>query len=124
MAGSITASTLTTVCIFLPLIMFQQKIGMMGQLFSSFAFTIVFSLLCSLLVAIAFVPVISSKYLVIEKSSKVKKGKILTHFDNIMGRFFNWLDNAYARGVSWVLKHKVLVLSFIAILLLYLFYCS
>ena len=118
MAGSITASTLTTVCIFLPLIMFQQKIGMMGQLFSSFAFTIVFSLLCSLLVAIAFVPVISSKYLVIEKSSKVKKGKILTHFDNLMGRFFNWLDNAYARGVSWVLKHKVLVLSFIGILLI------
>lgn len=118
MIGSITASTLTTVCIFLPMIMFQKKLGMMGQLFTSFAFTIVFSLLCSLVVAMVFVPVVSSKYLIVQKSSNIKKGKILTKFDKIMGRFFSWLDNSYAKGVSWVLKHKALVLSLIGVLLI------
>lgn len=116
MIGSISASTLTTVCIFLPMIMFQKKLGMMGQLFTSFAFTIVFSLLCSLIVAMIFVPVVSSKYLVVEKSANVKRGKFMTKFDKLMGRFFEWLDNAYASGVSWVLKHKVLVLVTIFVL--------
>ncbi|MBQ1948868.1 MAG: efflux RND transporter permease subunit, partial [Treponema sp.] len=51
MLGSITASTLTTICIFLPMVMLKQMLGMMGQMFIAFAFSIIFSLLCSLAVA-------------------------------------------------------------------------
>ena len=52
MIMAITASTLTTVCVFLPLIMYSNELGMVGQIFSGLTFTVVFSLMCSLLVAI------------------------------------------------------------------------
>lgn len=111
MIGSITSSTLTTVCIFLPMILFQKKLGMMGQLFTSFAFTIVFSLICSLFVAAVFVPVVSSKYLRIEKPSDRNLPGILGIFDKLMDRFFTWLDNVYAKGVTRVLKHRKITLG-------------
>lgn len=106
MLGSITGSTLTTVCIFLPMIMLKKMLGMMGQMFIAFAFTIIFSLLCSLAIAAILVPVLSSKYLVVGKPSSVKKNKIAAAFDRVMGRFFEHLDNGYARGVRWVLHHR------------------
>lgn len=110
MLGSITSSTLTSVCIFLPMIMFQKMLGMMGKLFTSFAFTIVFSLLCSLLVASVLVPVLSSKYLVIEKQSERHIPRWLQGFDGLMRHFFTWLDNAYASGVEKVLRHRKTVI--------------
>ena len=116
MLGSISASTLTSVCIFLPMVMFQKMLGMMGKLFVSFAFTIIFSLLCSLLVAAVLVPVLSSKYLVVEKQSERKMPKWLQGFDGLMSRFFTWLDNAYAAGVEKVLKHRKLVISILILL--------
>ncbi len=117
MLGSITGSTLTSVCIFLPMIMFQKSLGMLGKLFTAFAFTIIFSLLCSLLTAAVLVPVLSSKYLVIEKQSAKKKNKVYQIFDGIMRRFFTWLDNVYAKGVRGVLHHKKVLLAIIVLLL-------
>lgn len=116
MLGSITASTLTSVCIFLPMVMFQKMLGMMGKLFVSFAFTIIFSLLCSLLTAAVLVPVLSSKYLVVEKQSERKMPKWLQGFDGLMSRFFTWLDNAYASGVEKVLRHRKLVIILLVVL--------
>lgn len=116
MLGSITASTLTSVCIFLPMVMFQKMLGMMGKLFVSFAFTIIFSLLCSLLTAAVLVPVLSSKYLVVEKQSERKMPKWLQGFDGLMSRFFTWLDNAYASGVEKVLRHRKLVITVLVLL--------
>ncbi|MDE5899353.1 MAG: efflux RND transporter permease subunit, partial [Treponemataceae bacterium] len=106
MIGAISSSTLTTVCIFLPMIMFRKMLGMMGKMFESFAFTIVFSLMCSLLVAAVLVPVLSSKYLRIEKVSERKLPGPLDMFDRMMGKFFSWLDDRYASGVKIVLAHR------------------
>lgn len=106
MAGAITSSTLTSVCIFLPMIMFNSMLGMMGQLFNAFAFAIVFSLMCSLFVALVLIPVLTSKYLKSENVHVQYKNPIMANFDSIMQRFFAWLDNAYASRVAWVLDHK------------------
>lgn len=122
MISAITSSTLTTVCIFLPMIMFRKMLGMMGKLFEAFAFTIVFSLLCSLLVAAVLVPVLSSKYLRIEKVSERKMSGPMRAFDTTMAHFFSWLDKSYAKGVGFVLHHKkatllVIFLLFVASIL-------
>ena len=106
MIGAITGSTLTSVCIFLPMIMFNKQLGMMGKLFNDFAFTIVFSLLCSLFSAIVLVPILTSKFLKTENVNLRQKGKILGAFDSIMNRFFSWLDAKYANAVRTVLHHK------------------
>ncbi|MCI0694426.1 efflux RND transporter permease subunit [candidate division KSB1 bacterium] len=54
---AVTASTLTTVCVFLPIIFVE---GIAGQLFNDQALTVTFSLMASLLVALTLIPMLSS----------------------------------------------------------------
>ncbi|MDR1748594.1 MAG: efflux RND transporter permease subunit, partial [Spirochaetaceae bacterium] len=110
MLMAITASTLTTICVFLPLIMYKQKLGIMGQLFEGLTFTVVFSLLCSLIVAIILVPVLASKYFKLESLQNRNYKGILGWIDRGMARFFDRLDTAYGNAVRWVLYHKFLFL--------------
>jgi HAE1 family hydrophobic/amphiphilic exporter-1 len=59
-ALAITASTLTTVAVFLPLAFVS---GLIGEIFRPFALTVTFALLASLLVALTIVPVLSSYFI-------------------------------------------------------------
>ncbi|MEV7086655.1 efflux RND transporter permease subunit [Streptomyces sp. NPDC093085] len=59
-AGAVTASTLTTVAVFLPIGLVG---GMVGELFSSFSLTVTAALLASLLVSLTVVPVLSYWFL-------------------------------------------------------------
>jgi HAE1 family hydrophobic/amphiphilic exporter-1 len=54
-AGAITASTLTSVCVFFPIV-FVEEAGVAGQIFRDLALTVVFSILVSLLVALFVIP--------------------------------------------------------------------
>ncbi len=55
--GAITASTLTTVCVFAPIVFVE---GLTNQLFTDLALTMTYSLLASLLVALTLVPAMAS----------------------------------------------------------------
>ncbi len=119
MVTSITASTLTSVCIFLPMIMFRKKLGIMGQMFDSLAWTIIFSLMTSLVVAIALVPVLCSSYLKIDKLNETQSNGISGSINRAFNKFFTNLDNGYAKGVAFVLHHKkvcILVLGLLFVL--------
>ncbi|WP_432934220.1 efflux RND transporter permease subunit [Microbispora sp. CA-135349] len=59
-SGAVTASTLTTVAVFLPIAFVG---GMVGQLFSPFAITVTVALLASLLVALTVIPVLAYWFL-------------------------------------------------------------
>lgn len=56
--GAVTASTLTTIAVFFPIVFVQ---GVAGQVFGDLALTVVFSLLASLLVALFLIPMLSSR---------------------------------------------------------------
>ncbi|MGI5092858.1 efflux RND transporter permease subunit [Treponema socranskii] len=115
---SISASTFTSVCIFLPMLMFKGQLGMMGQIFNDLAMTIIFSLLCSLIVAIVLVPVLSSKYLRIDKLADRGEG-VRFEINRRFTHFFSRLDDAYARGVKFVLhRRKLCIFSLIGLLVL------
>ncbi|MDZ7372844.1 MAG: efflux RND transporter permease subunit [candidate division KSB1 bacterium] len=58
--GAITASTLTTVVVFLPIVYLH---GFSAQLFRDEAWTVAFSLLASLAVAMLVIPVLSARFL-------------------------------------------------------------
>jgi HAE1 family hydrophobic/amphiphilic exporter-1 len=115
---AIVASTLTTICVFAPLVMFQGLLEMAGELFSGLAFTVVISLAASLIVAIFLVPVLSSHYLPLV----TRKQKPLTGFfvpiDRAFENFFTGLDNLYRRAVGQVLRHKAVTITVLAILFL------
>lgn len=105
MVTSITGSTLTTVCIFLPMLVFQSKLGMMGQLFNNVAWTIIFSLMSSLIVAMALVPVLCA--VLVKKTEVSKKSGIAYAVNRFFNNFFDGMDKKYADGVRFVLHHRV-----------------
>jgi HAE1 family hydrophobic/amphiphilic exporter-1 len=113
MLTAIVSSTLTTICVFLPMIMYKKQLGMAGQVFNSLAFTVVISLLCSLFVAVTLVPVLASKYLKLGKIQKRNSRGIQKKFSQVFEAF----DNGYAKMVRFVLHHKVLTLLVIVALL-------
>lgn len=116
MVTSITASTLTSVCIFLPMILFKKKLGIMGQMFDNLAYTIIFSLMCSLVVAIALVPVLCSSYLKIDKIVDETKSGVGYGINQAFNKFFLNMDNGYAKGVSFVLRHRKMCITLLIVL--------
>jgi len=70
-AGAITAATLTTIVVFLPIVYLH---GASGELFKDQAWTVAFSLLSSLVVAILVIPMLSTKLL--KKTEKKRKESI------------------------------------------------
>ncbi len=89
--GAIIASTLTTVCVFLPIVFVE---GVTRQLFSDMALTIGYSLLASLFVAITLVPAMTSTTL---RASKPKDHSL---FDRVI-QGYGWLAGASLRH-KWV----------------------
>ena len=94
-AGAITASTLTTVAVFLPLGLVH---GLASEFFRPFAYTVTFALLCSLAVALIVVPV-ASTWLLSKKQVGHRDEKELTR-----------LQNAYLPALKWAVDHKVVTL--------------
>ena len=116
---AILVSTLTTICVFAPLVMFRDLLGMQGEIFSGLAFTVVISLSVSLFVAIFLVPILSSHYLpLVTRKQKPLTGS-LVGIDSKIESFLTWLDQKYSRALRRVLNHKgkvILILSVIFIL--------
>lgn len=99
-SGAITASTLTTACVFLPIIFIQ---GISRQLFADMGLTIAYSLLASLLVALTLVPTMASGMLK-KTNEKERHG-------------FDKFKNGYEKLLRGSLKHRGLVMTIAAVLL-------
>lgn len=94
-AGAITASTLTTVCVFVP-ILFTG--GLTRQIFADMGLTIAYSLGASLLVALTLVPALSGKLLTGDAAGK-KPNRLLSR-----------MMESYEKLLRLVLRHKAPVL--------------
>ncbi|MDR2434812.1 MAG: efflux RND transporter permease subunit [Treponema sp.] len=117
MIVAIVASTLTTICVFAPLVAFQGMLEMAGEMFAGLAFTVVISLVISLFTAVVLVPVLSSHYLpLVTRKQKPLKG-ILAKIDGGFDRFFHGLEQAYRAAVNRVLRHKLAVILVLLALL-------
>ena len=116
MTLAITASTLSTLFVFAPLVMFRGRLEVAGEMFAGLAFTVVISLAMSLFTALFLVPVLKSRYIpLVTRKQKPLTGR-LAKIDRGFERFFTALENGYRRNVSWVLRHKALVIIFIVLL--------
>jgi len=111
MALAISASTLTTICVFLPLIMYRKELEVIGEIFQGLAFTVVISLLCSLIVAIVLVPVLTSKYFKIGGKNRRTYTGLFGKLDISLGNFFTRLDEKYFKAIRWVLRHKLVTIG-------------
>ena len=100
-AGAIVASTLTTVCVFAPIVFTE---GITRQLFVDMGLTIAYSLLASLVIALTVVPAMASKVLKTVKETK-ETG------------FFQRLSRLYEKSIAIALRWKVVVILLVVVLL-------
>ncbi len=101
-AGAITASTLTTIAVFLPITLVE---GLAGRLFRDQSLAVVCSLLASLAVALSVVPLIASR----ERRTVTDRGET--------GMRSRFLD-AYETLLEWSLDHRGVVMALCAVVLL------
>lgn len=99
---AITASTLTTIAVFVPVLFIE---GLIGNLFKELAFTVSFSLLASLFVALTVVPMLASRLLKVSPKQSEEKRR--------QGRMLTWLDKA----TRWVLGHRLVIIAITLVLL-------
>ncbi|HEX37263.1 MAG TPA: efflux RND transporter permease subunit [Candidatus Cloacimonetes bacterium] len=92
---AITASTLTTIAVFAPMIFAG---GFTGQLIRGLALTVAFALFASLFVALTIVPMLAS--IIFKKRASGEEYKQAT------GGLFKKLRNFYLRVLEWVLHHR------------------
>lgn len=99
--GAIIASTLTTMVIFIPIV-FMQTISAM--LFKELALVVVFALLCSLLVALTLVPMLSSRYLTVKEKKEMPEKRVSRFWD-----WFSAVEAVYSRLLRLALRRKFIV---------------
>ena len=133
---AVTASTLTTICVFAPIVFVE---GIAGQLFRDQALTVTFSLLASLVVALTVIPMLSSVQLRSkanpENESPLKLGAVLRSIQGlflilgrginavlyplhlIFDRAFGYVRDHYPALLRWALCNRTVVIICSACLL-------
>ncbi|MGL4452009.1 MAG: efflux RND transporter permease subunit [Sarcina sp.] len=87
---AICASTLTSICVFLPIVFVE---GIASEIFKEMAFSVAFSLVSSLVVSFTLVPLLASK--LFKRDTKIKKNKA-----------FEKVKKFYLKVLTWSIDHK------------------
>lgn len=111
-AAAITASTITTVAVFLPIVFVGD---MVGELFRPFAMTVTIAMVASLLVALTIVPVLAYWFLKPGKELKDADGEVIDpeHPDAPPTR----LQRGYRPILNWTLRHSGLTVIIAVVVL-------
>lgn len=117
MGPALSASTLTTICVFFPLIYIT---GRSGIIFKELSYMVIFSLLCSLAVAVTLIPTLCVKFLKAGDLEEQENGNI----SGFLIKKQHQLEKFYQAALEWCLAHKMKVLLaggliFAATLLIY-----
>ncbi len=113
---SVIASTLTMLCVFLPLTMVS---GMAGIMFKQLGWIVSIIMIISTTAALTLVPMLCSRML----SNKPKNGRLhRAIFDNVE-KFLNKISDGYAKIIGWCMAHRKTVIFsglavFVAVLVL------
>jgi HAE1 family hydrophobic/amphiphilic exporter-1 len=126
-AGAITASTITTVAVFLPIALVE---GVTGELFRPFSLTVTIALLASLLVSLTIVPVLAYWFLKPAALSRVQRPEdaeaeaaAAAFVDDAGAASVDELEHpsrlqrGYLPVIGWTLRHAVVTIV-IAVLIL------
>jgi HAE1 family hydrophobic/amphiphilic exporter-1 len=96
---AVVASTLTTVCVFAPIVFVE---GIAGQLFADQALTVTFSLVASLLVAIMLIPMLASLGQDGVENARIETPKKVREF---------FLVRPYSRFLAYALRQRLVFLA-------------
>ena len=120
MFNAIFASTLTTICVFLPILIYRTELGMIGMMFLDLILTICISLASSLVVAVTLVPALFGSILAVDsRAQKPFKTRFMIKMDSIMRKTEDAMANGYAKILDWCLGHKILFILLLVVLLVF-----
>lgn len=100
---SVIASTLTMLCVFLPLTMIP---GMAGIMFKQLGWIVSIIMIVSTTAALSLVPMMCSKML----GNENKSGKVYHFIFDPINRFLDKVSHGYSKFISWCMGHKKRVL--------------
>lgn len=103
---AISASVLTTVVVFLPLLFVR---GVIGIIFGELAAIVIVTLFASLFTASTFTPMLCSRWLRLAPARRGGKTIVGRMYD-ASESFFRRMEYRYGRGLSWCLHHKKLLI--------------
>ncbi len=106
-ATAVIASTLTTIVVFFPVIFIE---GMSGIMFKQLAYVVAFALACSLLTALTFIPMLSSRFLHMP-SRDTSKGGLLKRIFGVAEKAYKAIENEYGKMITWALEHRKTVVG-------------
>ncbi|NLJ11367.1 MAG: efflux RND transporter permease subunit, partial [Treponema sp.] len=108
LGAAVLASTITSICVFAPLLFLK---GIIGIIMNDLSMAIVFALAASALVAVVVVPWLSS--LILADEDTLRRPALLTSIEHAIDRALLRLETFYRKLLAWVLNHKLytLVLS-------------
>jgi len=106
--SAIIASTLTTMVVFLPLVFMR---GMSGVMFKQLSVVVAFSLLCSLVVALTVVPMLSARILPSTLKDTTQRKAFAGRLFEISARFFKRLEDNYKKLLHIALNHRAAVVA-------------
>ena len=118
MLRAITTSTITTLCVFIPIIIYKNDLKENGILFSDLIFTVVISLSVSLIVAVTLVPSLSGTILKINtRKQKPIKQPFIKKIDDKIESFLLLLETRYKKALEYCLSHRLVIITLVALLL-------
>ncbi len=104
---AVLAATITTIIVFIPIFFVR---GMVGILFRPMGYTVVLSLAASYFVAMILIPLLTSKFLKVEKVGNPQKfiprGKLF----RVSQTMFDAMDGYYQKALTWAITHKKTVI--------------
>ncbi|MCQ2182299.1 MAG: efflux RND transporter permease subunit [Bacteroidales bacterium] len=100
---SVIASTLTMLCVFLPLTMLS---GLAGIMFKQLGWIVSIIMIVSTTAALTLVPMLCSRWL----KSDVEHGKAYTAVFEPVNRFLDWISRGYGHVIRWATGHRALVI--------------
>lgn len=111
---AITASTLTTIAVFIPIVFVE---GFVGTIFKDFALTVTLSLAASLVVSLTLIPMLSSKILTVSEDNgkRRKLEKVYDRFDQIYSKIEDGYKSLLEKGINN--RKKTIVISLVIFVL-------
>ena len=100
---SVIASTLTMLCVFLPLTMLG---GMAGIMFKQLGWIVSIIMIVSTTAALTLVPMLCSRWL----KRDVQHGKAYMAIFDPINRFIDWISRGYGHVIRWATKRRKLVI--------------
>jgi len=118
MLRAITAATISTLCVFIPMIIYKNDLKEMGLLFNDLIFTVVISLSISLVVAVTLVPGLSGSILKLNtRKQKPLKNPVIRLIDNAIESSIHFLENIYKSALGYCLSHRFIIILLVVLIL-------